>query len=396
MIKIINIKNKSQIVKILKEIGVYSEGISLMENKFISYCIYLDNISNQAANILKQDMLSIGGDVAVHQDVVKYKQGNNPCVVIGTEKQMFQLITKMTIQPYGLKVLSKEIRDVLQSYTKKEWSMVFKDKKTIFKKPLIMGILNITPDSFYDGGKYNDPDKAVAQALLMVNEGADIIDIGGESSRPFSKPVSVKEEINRIIPIIRNIRRKSKILISIDTYKSETAKAALDEGADIINDISALRFDKRMVDVAVKYKAPVILMHMKGDPLTMQKNPEYGNVVDEIIKFLDERIKYCLNEGMNKNSIIIDPGIGFGKTTSHNFQILKHIDEFHSLGYPLLLGVSRKSLIGSVTGRETIDRLAGTISLLTYCLLNRTNIVRVHDVKETVDIIKITEELMDV
>jgi len=250
------------------------------------------------------------------------------------------------------------------------------------KKPLIMGILNVTPDSFYDGGRYFGIEKAIERGKEMERCGADIIDVGGESSRPGSQPVSEKEEIERVLPVIKGLSNEVKIPISIDTYKSKVAEKALEEGASIVNDISALRFDERMVDVVREYKAGVVLMHMKGKPSDMQKNPYYEDTVGEIYSFLEERIKFCEENGIEKEQIVIDPGIGFGKRLIDNLLILKNISHFLSLGRPILIGTSRKSFIGFLLNLPVEERLEGTIASVIISYLKGVSIFRVHDVKE--------------
>ena len=250
------------------------------------------------------------------------------------------------------------------------------------KKPLIMGILNVTPDSFYDGGRYFEIEKAIERGKEMERYGADIIDVGGESSRPGSQPVSEKEEIERVLPVIKGLLNEVKIPISIDTYKSKVAEKALEEGASIVNDISALRFDERMVDVVREYKAGVVLMHMKGKPSDMQKNPYYEDTVGEIYDFLKRRIEFCEENGIERQQIVIDPGIGFGKRLIDNLLILKNLSQFLSLGRPILIGTSRKSFIGFLLNLPAEERLEGTIASVIISYLKGVSIFRVHDVKE--------------
>jgi len=275
------------------------------------------------------------------------------------------------------------------------------------RRVFVMGILNVTPDSFYDGGKYNVLDKAIMHIEEMIEDGADIIDIGGESTRPGSVPVETEEEIKRVIPVIDLAIKKIKkisngeVIISIDTYKSDVAKAAIDKGALIVNDISGLRFDKNMIDVVAKSNVSVIIMHMKGTPQNMQNNPTYDNVVIEIKNYFQERISYLSSKGILKDNIILDPGIGFGKTVKHNLQILSQIKEFHTFGLPILLGTSRKSFIGKILGSESNplkpeERLEGSIATYIWAVLNGIKILRVHDVKETKRALKVIESIMDV
>jgi dihydropteroate synthase len=249
---------------------------------------------------------------------------------------------------------------------------------------VLMGILNVTPDSFYDGGKRFDSAKALADALEMVDSGAEILDIGGESTRPGAQPVSLEEELRRVLPVIRELRKNSNVPISIDTYKEAVARAALDAGADIVNDISALRFDREMAALVASEKVPLILMHMQGVPRTMQVEPHYQDVVREVQDFLAERIRIAQEAGIAKRHIIIDPGIGFGKTLAHNLALLKDLGSLNSLGQPLLLGVSRKAFIGKIlnlAGAE--ERLEGSLAAAVVAALSGANIVRAHDVSET-------------
>jgi dihydropteroate synthase len=255
--------------------------------------------------------------------------------------------------------------------------------------PLIMGILNATPDSFHSPSRHNDLNEAIRTADIMIREGADILDIGGESTRPGSKPVEAPEEIRRIVPVIREIRKRWDIPISVDTRKTETARAALDEGGDIINDISALRDDPELAVLSAERKVPVILMHIRGNPETMQKNPGFRDAIGEIRAELEERIQYALKSGVDKKLIIIDPGIGFGKRVVDNLQIIGRPNLFKELGYPVLIGLSRKSFIKTVLGREASeDRLAGSLAANMFAALNGADILRVHDVAETADCVK--------
>ncbi len=257
------------------------------------------------------------------------------------------------------------------------------------KTARIMGVLNVTPDSFSDGGQYLDHKKAISHALKMADEGAAIIDVGGESSRPGADPVSAEEELSRIIPVIDTIRSKSDVLISVDTYKSMVADKAMAAGANWINDISGLRADPDMTEVAGKYDCPLVVMHMLGTPKTMQENPVYENVCLAVNDFFEERIKTLSVHGINK--LILDPGIGFGKRLKDNLNLLQCCDFFRQHGFPILIGASRKSFIGAITGRASEDRVAASLASLLIPVLKGANIVRVHDVPETKDALKMIE-----
>lgn len=259
----------------------------------------------------------------------------------------------------------------------------------------IMGILNVTPDSFSDGSRYMDPGMAVDRAVRMEEEGADIIDIGGESSRPGALPVEEKEEIERVIPLLREIKKKCKAVISVDTCKSEVARRALDEGAEIINDITALCGDKKMAKVIAAAKGAVCLMHMKGSPRDMQLKPVYGDIIEEIKAYLVSSIKSAQDAGIDPGRIIIDPGIGFGKTSQHNLAILKKLSCFKALNMPIMIGTSRKNFIGEITGKGVSERKFGTAATVASAILGGANIVRVHDVHEMRDVALIIDAIED-
>jgi dihydropteroate synthase len=258
---------------------------------------------------------------------------------------------------------------------------------------LVMGILNVTPDSFSDGGQFLDTDKAIEQGLRMAAEGAAIIDVGGESSRPGSETVSADEQIRRIVPVIGTLARKVDLPISVDTYNIEVAKAALDVGAAMINDITALSYE-RIGRLAAEENLPVVLMHMQGWPKTMQDNPKYEDVVKEVLEFLLKRAKWAEKFGITKDKVFIDPGIGFGKTIEHNLELLRNIDKFIGTGYRVLVGTSRKRFIGKLTGKEKpSERIFGTAATVALCVAAGVSVVRVHDVAEMIDIIKVTNAL---
>jgi dihydropteroate synthase len=257
-------------------------------------------------------------------------------------------------------------------------------KLDLSKKTHVMGILNVTPDSFSDGATFLDVDSAYKRALQMQKQGADIIDIGGESTRPGAKEVSADVELSRVIPVIKKLRKKIKIPISVDTTKYKVAEAALEEGASLVNDISGLRFDPEIAGLCARYKAALILMHMQGNPRTMQKQPSYKHLFSEISSFLKISIKTALQKGVSKRSIVIDPGIGFGKSLDHNLKIIKGLSCFKSLGLPILLGLSRKSFIGKILGVDVDKRLIPTVAANSIAVYNGADILRVHDVEEAV------------
>jgi dihydropteroate synthase len=257
-----------------------------------------------------------------------------------------------------------------------------------------MGVINVTPDSFSDGGKFSSPEEAKWQAASLIAAGADILDIGGESTRPFSEPVTLEEELCRVIPVIREIREISDCPISVDTVKAEVAEAALNEGADIINDISALRFDPKMADVASTFEAPVVLMHMKGSPRDMQVDPYYEDVVMEVKCFLEKRMAWANSKGIPKEKIVIDPGIGFGKSFQDNLVLINHLREFTELGVPVMVGVSRKAFLGTIAGiNEAGERDVATLGAIAASAMRGADLVRVHNVTLTKQVLQVVDAI---
>ena len=261
------------------------------------------------------------------------------------------------------------------------------------RRTLIMGMLNVTPDSFYEGSRRLAPTQAIAAGAAMAENGADIIDVGGESSRPGAQAVPEDEELARVLPVIQGLRRAIAVPISIDTYKANTARAALDAGADVVNDISALRFDARMISMVAAEKVPVVLMHMQGTPRTMQREPQYQDVTREVRDFLAAQLYEAMDGGIPPENIVLDPGIGFGKTIEHNLQLLRGLPALGALGHPLLVGVSRKAFIGKILSLESADRLEGSLAAAVAAALAGANIVRVHDVAETARAVRVADAI---
>ncbi len=278
--------------------------------------------------------------------------------------------------------------------SKNKYTITIRNKEyNLSQRTHIMGILNVTPDSFSDGGEYFDLDKAVDRALEMEKEGADIIDIGGESTRPGAEKITPQEEERRVIPVIEKLRTRLSIPISIDTYKSHIAEHALKAGASLVNDISGLRFDPAMAEIVAKYKVPVVIMHIQGTPKNMQKNPVYKNLLKDIKRYLSESITIAVKAGIAKNKIIVDPGIGFGKTLEDNLRLINKLSFFHTLQCPILIGVSRKSFIGNILNLNKKDRIVGTAAAVAASVIQGANIVRVHDVKEMVQVVTMTDRI---
>jgi len=291
----------------------------------------------------------------------------------------------MNLRERGLKELREKKRFILELGQK---------TLDLSSRTHLMGVLNVTPDSFSDGGRFLKLEEAVKQGLKLAEEGADIIDIGGESTRPGSEPVTIEEELRRIMPVIEELTKRIQVPISIDTYKSKIAKEVLDSGASMVNDISGLRFDPEMKKVIAEYDVPVVLMHIQGTPRNMQENPKYDNLIEDIKSYLNQSISMAEEAGIGEDKIIIDPGIGFGKTLDDNLKILKNLREFKSLGKPVMIGVSRKSFIGKILDLPTDERLEGSLAALAIAVINGANILRVHDVKESKRVAKLVDAIL--
>ena len=381
--------------KQMKDIGVDDIGLSIMREKGNSMCFCIHDVAFHLANILKQEALAIGADAAVHKNCVSGKVEKTDILLLGNVKDMRDLSIKLKKQSFSaLKMLGDKLDESISGYLKNEFTIKGPHlNMQLGKRAHLMGILNVTPDSFYNGGRYINVEKAVDHALKMIDDGADIIDVGGESTRPGARAVDEKEEISRVIPVIEGIRKKSSIPISIDTYKSTVAEKAIQAGANMVNDV-ALKLDKKMIDVIKKYDVPIVVMHMKGVPRTMQLNPVYEHVIPEILKQMEGYIGMLKENGVDEEKIIVDPGIGFGKRMEDNLVILHRLYAFKVLGKPILIGVSRKSFIGRILNNNVEERLWGTLAAITIARANGAHILRVHDVKEAKEALKITDAIM--
>jgi dihydropteroate synthase len=340
--------------------------------------VLVEGVKLYAANILKQSMLSVGGDAAVHRGVISGTARASDCLVMGDLRHFRLLVDKLQHQK-GLEPLAESIRRCVTLDDRPMELRLCGTSVSFTELPVIMGILNVTPDSFSDGGIHLDQDAAVDHGLAMVEHGARIIDVGGESTRPGSRPVSADEEIRRVVPVIERLAGKTSASISVDTSKHEVARAALDAGAVIVNDVTALTGDPSMMDLAAARGCGVVLMHMRGTPATMQKDTFYRDIVSEVYGYLDERIDACIEAGIDPVSIIADPGIGFGKDVQGNLTLLRRIEEFSSLQVPVLLGHSRKAFMGGVLGRAVADRQDATDVVTAWAAANNVDMVRVHD-----------------
>lgn len=382
--RVLNIRDSRQAWRELTLIGSDDAGVARMFDKARMLAVKVEGLKSPAANILKQEMLAIGGDCAVARGVVNCSAPISDALIMGTVKQVKKLVPRLKAQPFGLKTLAAEIASLLEAEKgKARWEIpgrVF----DLEKKVLVMGIVNVTPDSFSDGGDLADREKALDAALRMVDEGADLIDVGGESTRPGAMPVSLDEETGRVIPVIEALANRTSAPISIDTYKSAVAKRAVEAGASIINDISGLGMDREMAGVAASTGAGLVLMHMRGTPRDMQTNTDYADLVGEIRRLLCQSAEKAIEAGVKKENIAIDPGIGFGKTAAGNLLLLRRLSEFTGLGFPILVGASRKSFIGRTLGiDDPKDRLEGSLAAAVMAVMGGARIIRAHDVAQT-------------
>jgi dihydropteroate synthase len=396
--RIFRFSQAQEVKKHLQEIGVDPYGIKIMLPKANTILIRLNSLSNIAANILKQEMLACGADAAVARGSLTGQIKRTDVLLIGQIAQFKFLVDKLKIQPFGLSKLAVRLAEGIRNFNQDNFVLsLSRGHLKLGSKPLIMGIINLTPDSFSQDGLYRQPcadypAAALMKARALISQGAGIIDLGGESSRPGSRGISVKEELKRTIAVIKLLAKKIRAPISIDTTKPEVAKAALESGAQIINDIGGLR-DNQMIKIASRYKAAVVIMHMLGKPVNMQKIIVYESLIEEIIRYLERSIERAQAGGIAPDKIIIDPGIGFGKTLTQNLVIIKNLEEFKVLGKPILIGPSRKSFIGKIIGQPVQNRINGTIAACLAAVEHKAHILRVHDVGEIKQSLNIMQAL---
>lgn len=371
------IKN-ADIKQELSKIGFDSSYLNKAAEKYQYKNIKIYGLTSPQANILKQAALSIGADCATHRDVLTAKIERSDCILGGSISELRKIAEKLRYQPFNLKKLADLIE---QNIDFKLQPIEVKGKNFDFKKPYIVGVLNLTKDSFSDGGEYYQFEHATERLLQLIEEGADMIEIGAESTKPFSNLVSAEAQLEKLLPVLEFIKNKSiKIPISVDTRSAEVAKKCVEAGADIINDVSGLEYDKEMAKTIAELNVPVVIQHSKGTPETMQIAPKYENLMDEIFLSLQNKINFAIEEGIKLENIIVDGGIGFGKTKEHNFEIIKKIDELFSLRCPVMLGISRKGFLGMKNEPNEIKDIY-TLALNTAIIDKNVNFIRVHNVK---------------
>ena len=391
--------NKELLGEAMASIGAHPASLPIFAHKSEIVPYKLLGVRTPAANILKQEMLAAGGDAVVPTGCIVNADKYVNVVLLGTLKQYKLVLKKLELMQYfGLKQVAAELQEaVVAALEPAALKTTLADGRVLsYDKMCVMGILNITPDSFYEGSRVSALADVVARAGQMLEQGAQVLDIGGESTRPGSDSVDGDEERRRVLPVIEALRREyPEAVLSVDTYRADTAEAALAVGADIINDISAMEADARMADVVVRSKAPIILMHMRGTPKNMQQNCQYQDVVQEVAVYLAERARLLREQGVGADKIILDPGIGFAKDVEQNLRLMRDLHVLTSFGYPVLLAASRKSTIGAVLGGvPAAERLEGTLATSLQAVQAGAQMVRVHDVQANVRAIRMLEAIL--
>ena len=387
----IDIATAGDLARHLKEIDVAADEIEKVTDSFLHCAIKLERVDTRGANLMRGYLESLGGGIAMSREAREYTARDTDVIISGSRRTLLLLAARLKGEPYGLDAVGTEIAACTASGTK---VMAWGNRTLDFThKTYVMGILNCTPDSFYPSSRAATLKEALKAARGMRDAGVDIIDVGGESTRPGSDAVPENEEIRRVIPVIQALRAESDVLISIDTRKKEVAERALDAGADIVNDISALRHNEELARLVARRGVPIVLMHMRGVPKTMQRNPAYRNTMSEILRDLQQSIAAALGAGIARDMIIVDPGIGFGKRIQDNLRIIRELSSLQSLNFPILVGLSRKGFIGEILNRPVEERLIGTITANTLAILNGANIIRVHDVPDAVEMVKIIDSV---
>lgn len=401
--RVLMVSSDHDIKRELQLINTEPPGIARMTPKARHFLVKLENVRRPVAHILKETFLSNGGDAAISKDMITATSDFSGVILMGTRRQYERAMPSLRSQGFGCDKLADEIIQAVSRYSgdidfaetgklSPRCVRLIEEMKT---RTLVMGILNVTPDSFSDGGRYFSVDAALEHAEEMIKHGADIIDIGAESTRPGAESVAEEVETARIIPVVRELRKRMDTAISIDTTKAAVAQAALNAGADIINDISGACFDPDMPGLIAMSGCLAVLMHIKGSPRNMQENPVYDDLIGEIYGFLNARIESIIEVGGQYQHILIDPGFGFGKTPEHNLEILRRLAEFKSLGRPIMIGTSRKSTIGKILGNAPVDdRIEGTAATVAASIANGANIIRVHDVREMVKVAKVADAIV--
>lgn len=405
-VRVLNLDTPAKIRAEMEEIGASSAGIKIMRPKASFWAVKVEGLNFAGANILKQEMLSRGGEAVTSQVVYSRKEADSDVLLLGTSRHYRELVRKLRMQPFkSLVAIASDIEEALARYGGEELQPLTIAGRTFNwgERTYIMGVINVTPDSFSGDGLGGDVEGALARAERMIEEGADIIDVGGESTRPGSEPISAGEESRRVLPVVEGLAKRMGIPVSIDTYKSEVAEEALAAGAHLVNDIWGLRMDPALAELVARHQVPVVLMHNCSRPKDAVQTErlggrylgvEYEDLMADVIRELRESIALAVEAGIERERIIVDPGIGFGKTVEQNLQLMNELSELKVLGRPILLGPSRKSFIGYTLDLPLEERMEGTAAAVAIGIARGADIVRVHDVREMVRVARMTDAMV--
>lgn len=389
-VRLLSLQSRADIEREMRRVGCEEAGIQIMAPKGEWFALRLENVRGKAASLLKQMMLSVGGEACLARGVAAFDDTPAPVVLLGDRRHYRRLYPRLRMEPFGLPHLADEIEQALAAVDQPLPPVRCGRHQLAFDRTLVMGIINTTPDSFSGDGLAGNVEAAVAQGRAFAAAGADLLDIGGESTRPGSDSVSVEEELARVVPVLERLSAEVDLPLSVDTSKPEVCRAALAAGASLINDVWALR-QPGMLQLAAESGAAVCVMHMQGQPRDMQHQPHYEDLMTEVYEFLAERVEAAVAAGVAREQIIVDPGFGFGKTAGQNLELVRRLSEFCSLGQPVLLALSRKRTIGDITGKPAAERVLGTAALYALGIANGANIIRAHDVAQMVDVARVAD-----
>jgi dihydropteroate synthase len=387
---LIHARNQGEIAAAMAAYAVDPDAIAQTAAKGEPLLIHLENVPLEAADFLKRQLSTLGGDALMNKQETMLGADQSSVLLVGTRAQIAALLTSLHREPFGLQQVAEELEELLsqrEALFARNELVCGNHTLPLGTRTLVMGILNVTPDSFSDGGRYVDVEKAIAHARELVEAGADIIDIGGESTRPGAEPVELAEELNRIMPVVRALVAECPVPLSIDTYKSEVAESAIAAGAHIVNDVWGAKRDRRIAEVAARYNVPIILMHNR-------ENMDYTDFFSDMVRDLRESVQIALQAGVRHDQIILDPGIGFAKTLEQNLEAMRRLDDLVALGYPVLLGTSRKSMIGKILDLPVEERVEGTAATVALGVAKGCHIVRVHDVKEMKRVVTMMDAML--
>ena len=396
--RVLEVATFAEIAREIERTDSDPEGVGIMTRKARIFPVRLDNVPLKASPLLKQELLAVGAEAAHARGIADHSVAASSVVLLATWGQYHRLLPKLARQPFQLSSIATAIERALQHYTSHAPRTVhgLRHSFTVGEKTLVMGVLNVTPDSFSDGGRFLDPAGAVAHGQELVREGADLLDVGGESTRPTAAPVPPEEEWARIAPVLEKLVGSVAVPISVDTRSPEVAQRALEAGADLINDVGGLR-EPAMRGLIARTGAPVIVLHMRGTPATMQADTRYGDLRGEVFDAIAGACVQARRDGVRPEQLLIDPGLGFGKSAEQNVELLAHLGEFRSLGPPVVVGASRKSFLGTLTGgADVTDRLEAGVACAVIAALQGVHIVRTHDVRPTVRALAIADALRSI